>query len=113
MNDEAYAPDRTWPSSDFRPLSDLRPRLVVLLTEAEPEPAYAPSAPGGLAMTRPRGRPPISPEIAARVLELRQTGMGYGTIAERLGIGATSVRRIIGREKARLYSPEGDGGPGT
>ena len=60
-------------------------------------------------MTR-RGRPSLPEEVAALVLELRKTGMGYGTIARKLGIGETSARRICmrtGHGEARQNSPEG------
>ena len=66
-------------------------------------------------MTKP-GRPPLSDEVRDRVLELRKSGMGYGAIAHKLGIGRTTVRRILGvtlREDSQdsegLYSREGDG----
>jgi len=62
-----------------------------------------------MAMTR-RGRPWLPEEVAALVLELRKTGMGYGTIARKLGIRETSARRICkrtGHGKPRQNSPEG------
>ena len=64
-------------------------------------------------MTRP-GRPSVlgprtsSPQIA----ELRGEGLGYGTIAERVGVGRTTVRRVLGKSGFRLpclNSSEGEG----
>jgi DNA invertase Pin-like site-specific DNA recombinase len=68
---------------------------------------------------RKRGRPALSHEVTELVLELRRTGMGYTSIADKLGIGRTTVRRILGatlretgRENGGLYSGEAQEGPG-
>jgi len=60
-----------------------------------------------------RGRPRLPDEVVALVLDLRRTGMGYGTIARKLGIGRTTVVRIASHGKVYLNSSEGAGGPGT
>lgn len=41
-----------------------------------------------------------TPGLAATVLELRAQGLGYGTIATRLGITDGKVRRILAAQKA-------------
>ena len=51
-----------------------------------------------------RGRPPLSEEIVALVRELRASGMGYGTIADKLSIGKTSVQRIAHGKPSRNSS---------
>ena len=57
------------------------------------------------------GRPRLSSETVALVLELARSGMGYGTIADKLAIGKTSVQRIIRNSRAlpSQNRPEGDG----
>ena len=52
------------------------------------------------------GRPPLSDGVRDLVLELRASGMGYGTNAEKLGIGKTSVARIISHGKPSQNSRE-------
>ncbi len=52
------------------------------------------------------GRPPLSDEVRDLVLKLRETGMGYGAIAQKLGIGKTSVARIISHGKPSQNSRE-------
>ena len=48
-------------------------------------------------MTRP-GRPSVLTEdVLAQIAELRGEGLGYGTIAERVGVGRTTVRRVLGK----------------
>jgi DNA invertase Pin-like site-specific DNA recombinase len=42
------------------------------------------------------GRPPIPDETRARVRELRKQGLGYKRIANELGLGRTTVRRLLG-----------------
>ena len=67
-------------------------------------------------MTR-RGRPSVLTEdVLARIAELRGEGMGYGRIADRLGIGRTTVRRVLGKSGFGLpclNSSEGEGRPGS
>ncbi len=47
-----------------------------------------------------RGRPPVvTPEIAARILDLQGAGLGYKRIARATGISVTTVRRVL-RKKA-------------
>ena len=49
-----------------------------------------------------RGRPPIvTSEIAARILDLQGAGLGYKRIARAVGIGATTVRRVLRKAKER------------
>ena len=63
-------------------------------------------------MTGRPGRPPLPPEIVARILELREAGFGYKKIAHRLGLGRTTIRRVIREasdKKGGLYSSEGAG----
>ena len=43
--------------------------------------------------TRGRGRPPISQAEVRRIRELREAGVGWGSIAQKLGLGKTTVRR--------------------
>ncbi len=46
-------------------------------------------------MTR-RGRPSVlTDEVLARVAELRAAGLGYTRIAHALGIGRTTVARVL------------------
>jgi len=63
-------------------------------------------------MTGHRGRPPLPPEIAAKILELRRAGFGYKKIAARLDIGRSTVRRYVRRlshSDGGLYSSQGAG----
>ncbi len=42
------------------------------------------------------GRPTVlSDLVLARIAELRASGLGYGRIADALGIGKTTVRRVL------------------
>ncbi len=44
------------------------------------------------------GRPTVlSDAMLARIAELRGDGLGYGRIADALGIGRTTVRRVLGK----------------
>ncbi len=45
----------------------------------------------------PGGRPTVlTEEILARIAELRGEGLGYGRIADAIGVGRTTVRRVLG-----------------
>ena len=58
------------------------------------------------------GRPSLSAEMVEPVRSLRKTGMGVTTISDKLGIGRTSVYRIL-HERPPQNSSEADGGPRT
>jgi len=45
---------------------------------------------------RPHGRPPTAAKHTARIKQLSAQGVSQAEIARRLGIGRTSVRRIVG-----------------
>ncbi len=50
-------------------------------------------------MKHPGGRPRLlSAELCAQIAELRRLGMGYGSIAARVGVGRTTVRRALGTD---------------
>jgi len=63
-------------------------------------------------MTRGPGRPSVlTDEVRERIAELRAEGLGYGRIADLLGIGRTTVRRVLGKSgfrKACQNPSEGD-----
>ncbi len=45
------------------------------------------------------GRPTVLTEdVLAKIAELRAQGVGYTRIADALGIGRTSVRRVLGKD---------------
>ena len=51
------------------------------------------------------GRPTVSAEIEARIAELRGEGMGKIKIAKTLGIGVSTVQRVVGMELTPRSSP--------
>ena len=57
----------------------------------------------GLARARKEGkalgRPKVSPKIEKAILEARRQGKGFNKIAADLGVGSSTVRRVIGESK--------------
>lgn len=55
-------------------------------------------------MTHAGGRPAIlSDEVLAKIAELRALDLGYGTIAQLVGVSRSTVRRVLtGRRDGRV-----------
>ena len=52
------------------------------------------------------GRPKISSEVEARILELRGAGLGIKAVARKLGVGTGTVQRVDLMERQKNIAPE-------
>ncbi|WP_244156954.1 helix-turn-helix domain-containing protein [Kosakonia radicincitans] len=98
--------DDVQPSSDAAPLAPVSENAVVLPTSAPvvSAPSSADAAPSTSEVSH--RRPGAAKEKSAEILALREQGMKPAQIAEQLGIGQTSVYRILRDSQPKVQNQE-------